>query len=194
MVKVEGSINDCLIGPLKDEQTESATRQRDPNKTGETESPTGGSPAGPKTPPAPPNSDPNKPPVTKPSSWGDNLKIFFVVVIWYVTTDANRALIAHVDYTKLAVHPPIYDFGILGSVILIGGFVGLIQGVILAIKALVFFWAGPSFFELLTPVLTAAAKFPTEFVANLRRAWMIRPTPVNNSPGDTPPSDTTDNK
>jgi hypothetical protein len=129
-------------------------------------------------------SDP-KPTPTPPtlSGWRDALKILVAVVIWYAMTDANHALTAAVDYSKLSgslfitvpfLHRMIL-FSPLHSVTLIGGAIGILQGLIIGVKALVFLWVGPAFFEAAGPVLTAALKVPTRFVADMRRAWTGKP-------------------
>jgi hypothetical protein len=113
----------------------------------------------------------------------DVIKILVAVIVWFVTTDANKALMAVVDYAKVAQHVPIWHLPFLPSVAILGGAIGLLQGVILAVKALVFFWVGPTFFTALIPILTAAAKFPTQFVSDIRRAWAVgrRDDPTDNS-------------
>ncbi len=117
-----------------------------------------------------PNPAPAPPDV---KSLRDVVKIMVAVIVWFVTTDANRALMATVDYAKLAAHGTVFHLPLLPSVAIAGGTIGLLQGFILAIKALVFFWVGPTFFDALLPVLTSAAKFPMQFVSDIRHAWVV---------------------
>jgi len=48
---------------------------------------------------------------------------------------------------------------------------GIIDGIIMGVKGLVFVWVGPTFFDALSPVLNSIAKYPVNFVAALRNAW-----------------------
>ena len=109
------------------------------------------------------------------------LKIMLAMIVWLAMTDANHALTAAVDYSKLravagmliqvpALHFSYYLPAIALSA-LAGLKIGFLQGALVSIKALIFLWIGPSMFKALGPVMSAALKIPTRIVADLRRAW-----------------------
>lgn len=95
----------------------------------------------------------------------DVAKIVIFVLVWYVTNDANRALIAYVDYGKLATA----SSSLIGASWQ-GAMVGVLQGLIMSVQALAVIWASPTLFLYLGPVLTAAFKTPIKIVAEFRRA------------------------
>lgn len=126
---------------------------------------------GPSTPPPP---EPPLPPIHL-STIRDVLKIVIFVTVWYIAADANRALIAAVDYAKLAGASGIGgDISLLPGVTWLGARIGLLQGLIMSAQALVTIWAGPTVFTYLGPVLTAAFKTPIALIAELRRAWSAK--------------------
>lgn len=126
--------------------------------------PAGTSPA-PDTPPGPTPPLPMPlPPIQLETIW-DVAKIVLVVVVFYITRDANNALNAAVDYSKLAAaHQS------LCSISWHGAMIGLLQGMIMAVQALVIIWGSPTLFTYLGPVLNAFMKTPIKIVADFRRA------------------------
>jgi hypothetical protein len=138
-----------------------------------------------------PKPSPPTPPVPPLTSSKDAVKVFIGVLLWFVTLDANRALVATVDFAKLATHPLVVHspwFLPLPSVAFVGGSVGLLQGLILGIQALVFFWVGPTFFVALGPVLSSAVRTPLQVVAEIRRAWFSKKNDsVDPKPAPIPP-------
>lgn len=125
--------------------------------------------------PLPPGPPGPLPPVELKTVW-DLAKIVLFVVVWYISVDANRALQAAVDYTRVAqtaipMDWPIFGNSILPQVTWEGAKIGLLQGLIVAVQALVTVWAGPTLFTYLGPVLTSAFMVPIKLVAEFRRAW-----------------------
>jgi len=117
-------------------------------------------------PPLPPSTP--LPPIPAPPSpielktiW-DIGKIVAFVVLWYITSDANKALDASVDYTKLV--------GTTCGVTWMGAKFGLLQGLIMSVQALAIIWASPTLFIYLGPVLTSAFRTPLRLVADFKRA------------------------
>ncbi len=124
----------------------------------------------PKPPPTGPDSPlPPLPPVPLPpiklETIADVCKIVFFVVIWYVTSDANHALTASVDYSAIAsTHNSLWGASWHGASI------GFLQGCIMAVQGLAVIWASPTLFAYLGPVLSAALATPIKLVADFRRA------------------------
>jgi hypothetical protein len=114
----------------------------------------------------------------------DVAKIVIFVTVWYITSDANHALTAAVDYAKVAgaSHS-------LPHASWLGARIGLLQGLIMSVQALAIIWASPTLFAYLGPVLTAALDTPIKLVAKLRRAIGSR-----NKPGDDSDDDGDDKK
>ena len=117
----------------------------------------------------------------------DVAKIVIFVLVWYVTNDANKALIAYVDYGKLAA-----DSHSLLGVSWQGACVGVLQGLIMSVQALVVIWGSPTLFIYLGPVLTAAFKTPIKIVAEFRRA--LNPKTDDGDKGGTTSATTSDSK
>ncbi len=106
----------------------------------------------------------------------DIAKIVIFVVIWYVAVDANRALQGAVDFAKLSETAKPADtwfFGVstIPAVTWLGAKIGLLQGLIVAVQALVTVWAGPTLFLYLGPVLTTAFQVPIKLLGDFSRAW-----------------------
>ncbi|MBX9690201.1 MAG: hypothetical protein K2X27_26045 [Candidatus Obscuribacterales bacterium] len=143
------------------------------------------SPTTPNTPPTPPFPPiPPIPPI-KIETLFDLAKIVLVVVIWYITTNANSALMAGVDYGKIAE-----SSSSLLSASFKGAMIGLLQGLILSVQALITIWASPTLFLYLGPVLTAALKTPIKLVAEFRSAL----SPRKGDDPDKKPADEQDKK
>ena len=115
-------------------------------------------------PPFPPN-------VELKTLW-DVAKILIAVLIWYVTADANKALVMAVDYSKLSQAGSFLGLGPVASATAWGAYYGILQGLIQGVRVLVFFWAGPAFFLYLGPVLNAAFAPVIRAVQSFRVAWM----------------------
>lgn len=127
-------------------------------------------PTGPSEPRAPGPLPPSPPTVELKTIW-DVVKILIAVTIWYITADANKALIAAVEYGKLSQLPAFWGLPHPFSATAWGGWFGLWQGLIQSVRVVVFFWAGPAFFLYLGPVLNAAFAGPLQIVKNFRVAW-----------------------
>jgi len=104
------------------------------------------------------------PPVPLETVW-DVAKIVIFVLTWYITNDANKALIHYVDYNQMAA-----DSSSLMSASWQGASIGILQGMIMSVQALAIIWASPTLFFYLGPVLSAALKTPIQLVAEFRRA------------------------
>lgn len=122
----------------------------------------------PNTPPLPPVPPTPIPQIPLDTLW-DVAKIVIFVMLWYITTDANRALSAAVDYGKLAESGKSL-LGISWS----GALIGILQGAIMSVQALAVIWASPTLFVYLGPVLSAALKTPIKLVAEFRNALQPR--------------------
>lgn len=125
--------------------------------------------------PIPPFPVPPSPPIEL-KTFFDLLKIVLFVVVWYIAVDANRALQGAVNFDKLgetAASTECWFFGksILPDVTWQGAKIGFLQGLIVAVQALVTVWAGPTLFVYLGPVLTTAFQVPIKLVGEFRRAW-----------------------
>jgi hypothetical protein len=120
----------------------------------------------PQTPPVPPSTppDPPIPPIQLNTIW-DAAKIVTFVLVWYITSDANHALTANVDYAKLSAAG-----STLCGISWAGAKIGILQGLIMSVQALAVIWASPSLFTALGPVLQAAFRTPIKIVAEFRRA------------------------
>jgi len=106
------------------------------------------------------------PPPVPPRTLGDVLKILVAVVVWYAMTGASSLLstgIEHHDHLSLTV-------SVIGCVLLLY----LLKGLVIGVKAVDFFWAGPSFFGALAPVVSMASRIGSNFVSDFRRAWSSR--------------------
>ena len=114
-------------------------------------------------PPFPPN-------VELKTLW-DVAKILIAVLVWYITADANKALIAAIDYSKLSQLGSVWGIGPVPSAAAWGGYYGIMQGLIQGVRVLVFFWAGPAFFLYLGPVLNMAFAPIIKAVQGFRQAW-----------------------
>lgn len=132
----------------------------------------------PNTPPIPPLPPTPIPPIELNTIW-DVAKIVIFVTVWYITSDANHALTAAVDYSKVAA----------GSSSLVnaswnGATIGVLQGLIMSVQALAIIWASPTLFAYLGPVLTAAFRTPIKLLAELRRAIGSRSKPGDGNDKD----------
>ncbi|MBX9687059.1 MAG: hypothetical protein K2X27_10180 [Candidatus Obscuribacterales bacterium] len=130
-----------------------------------------------------PNPTPNPPPNPLPpipiATLFDIARIVIFVTVWYITTDANNALSASVDYYKMAV-PGSTLLGLSWA----GAQIGLLQGLIISAKALVTIWAGPTLFNYLGPVLTSAFRTPINLLIEFRQAWLKPRKKDDNTPDD----------
>lgn len=124
----------------------------------------------PPTPPIPPGPLP-LPQIPLETVW-DVAKIVIFVLTWYITNDANKALIHYVDYSRMAA-----DSNSLIGASWSGASIGMLQGLIMSVQALAIIWASPTLFLYLGPVLSAALKTPIQLVAEFRRA--LHPTDPN---------------
>lgn len=115
------------------------------------------------------------PPIPLNTIW-DLFKIVAFVMLWYITTDANKALVAAVNYDELA-----RQGGSLLGVSFRGATVGILQGLIMSVQALAIIWASPTMFVYLGPVLTAAFKTPLKIIADFRQALKPRNKDGENS-------------
>ncbi len=134
------------------------------------------------TPPPPPPPTP-LPPLELKTVW-DVAKIVIFVVVWYVTSDANRALTAYVDYAKIAA-----DAHSIAGASWHGASIGILQGLIMSVQALVVIWASPTMFIYLGPVLTAALQTPIKLVAEFRRALSPKTSDGGDKKADSDKSD-----
>lgn len=132
------------------------------------------------------------PPIKLNTIW-DVCKVIIFVMVWYITTDANRALVAAVDYMKL-VEPLGHGIAILPQASWLGAQVGFIQGAIMAAQTLVTIWAGPTVFTYLGPVLMSAFRAPINLVLEFRRAWNAKPRKKDGDDGDDDSDNPDDNK
>jgi hypothetical protein len=121
--------------------------------------------------------DGNDKPTVK--SWQDIAKILAAVTIWFATSDAAAALREAARYTELGRTIPLFHLTGIPNVVLWGSLLGLCHGFILAIKALVFIWVGPTFFEYLYPVFVAASRISARVANDLRIAWFQTPLPLD---------------
>jgi hypothetical protein len=116
------------------------------------------------------------------------LKIIVAVTFWFTTTDAAASLRDASRYVDLGraislLHLPL---GGVPNIVMWGLSLGVVHGFILSIKALVFVWVGPTFFEYLYPVFVAASRISARVVTDARRAWVhISNIPL--PPDDGPP-------
>lgn len=138
--------------------------------------------------PFPPFPVPPTPPIELKTVY-DLLKIVAFVVVWYVATDANRALSGAVNFDKLAettqaVECPFFGTSVLPAVTWTGAKIGLLQGLIVAVQALVTVWAGPTLFVYLGPVLTSAFMVPIKLLGDIRKAWNGSTTDPKKGDGD----------
>lgn len=122
--------------------------------------------------PGQPNPNPHPtplPPPIKLETVMDVLKIVAFVMLWYICSDANKALVAAVDYDRMAAGG--------GSLIYLsfqGAMIGVLQGLIMSVQALALIWASPTLFIYLGPVLTAFMKTPLKLIAEFRQALKPR--------------------
>jgi hypothetical protein len=113
--------------------------------------------------------DPNPlpaPPPVPPRTLLDAVKILLAVVVWYAMTGASTLLSAGIEHHNSLT----LTSGVIGCILALY----LAKGLAVGIKALDFFWAGPSFFEALSPVITTASRIGSNFVSDFRRAWNSR--------------------
>ncbi len=128
----------------------------------------------PPSPPIPPGGPFPLPQIPLETVW-DVARIVIFVLTWYVTNDANKALVHYVDYSQMAA-----DSNSLMGASWQGASIGLLQGMIMSVQALAIIWASPTLFLYLGPVLSAALKTPIQLVAEFRRA--LHP-PEGDKPG-----------
>src|SRR5262249_23969492 len=124
--------------------------------------------------------DDKQPDPNQALTWKSALTVVAAVVIWYAATDAQAAFKASFDFAHLGdvraiIHGPSTG-GYLGlyqfvTAIYHGLGLGIMDGIIMGVKGLVFVWVGPTFFDALSPVLNSIAKYPVNFVASRRNAW-----------------------
>lgn len=133
-------------------------------------------PPGPPVGPEPRADGDNNRPTVK--TWKDVFKIMVAVTVWFATTDAVAALREAAKYVELSKLISLLSFP-LGSVpntVTWGLAIGVVHGLILGVKALVFIWVGPTFFEYLYPVFVAASRISARVVNDVRRAWIMGTT------------------
>lgn len=109
------------------------------------------------------------------NTFWDIAKIVIFVMVWYIASDANKALVAAVDYGKLV--EAVSGTGVSGliQVSWLGAKVGIVQGILITAQALVTIWAGPTVFAYLGPVLVAAFRTPIALLIEFRNAWKAQP-------------------
>ena len=141
--------------------------------------------------PAAPGPLPPPPPAVELKTIWDVLKILIAVLVWYITADANKALIAAIDYSKLSQLGPVWGMSTVPSAAAWGAWFGVMQGMIQGVRVLVFFWAGPAFFIYLGPVLTAAFAPAIKLVQGLSLAWSGKAVDDSKEPNNkkAPPDD-----
>jgi hypothetical protein len=148
-------------------------------------------PIDPRTPEPRADGDNNRPTI---KTWQDVLKIMVAVTVWFATTDAVSALREAARYVELSKVMSLLHFplGSLPNTVTWGLTIGAVHGLILGVKALVFIWVGPTFFEYLYPVFVAASRFSARAVNDVRRAWVMGPSWRQTPPGrDNDPTDGT---
>lgn len=133
----------------------------------------------------PPTPTPLPPPLY--SLW-DVFKIVVFVMVWYITTDANKALVAAVDYGRLVGNLG-GNIDVLPYASWLGAKVGIMQGAIMTAKALVTIWAGPTILTYLGPVIMAGFRAPIELVLEFRQAWNAKPRDKKDDGTDKDPKD-----
>lgn len=104
------------------------------------------------------------PPPVPPRTLLDAAKILIAVVVWYAMTGAATLLSTGIEH-KGHISP--LTWSVIGCIVALYLFKGLAIG----IKAVDFFWAGPSFFEALSPVVAQVTRISSNFVSDFRRAW-----------------------
>ncbi len=110
------------------------------------------------------------------------------VTAWFTTSDAASALREAARYTELGKAISLLHLTGVPNIVLWGTLLGVIHGFILAIKAVVFIWAGPAFFEFLYPVFVAASRISARVATDLRKAWSQVPIPLDTTNGGNQPT------
>jgi hypothetical protein len=113
--------------------------------------------------------DPNPlpaPPPVPPRTLLDAVKILLAVVVWYAMTGASSLLSIGIEHQNSLT----LTTGVAGLILALY----LVKGLAVGFKAVDFFWAGPSFFEAIAPVITTASRIGSNFVSDFRRAWTSR--------------------